>query len=64
MSGGIITVVLEMVECPDCRGSGEGRHEGAWCRTCRGEGEYLAEVEVEEEADDEEDDDASRAVGS
>ncbi len=25
--------------CQDCNGSGEGRHDGSTCKTCRGAGE-------------------------
>jgi DnaJ-class molecular chaperone len=25
--------------CPDCNGSGEGRHDGSTCQTCKGTGE-------------------------
>lgn len=28
--------------CPTCSGSGEGMHEGATCRSCRGSGVYTA----------------------
>jgi DnaJ-class molecular chaperone len=27
--------------CPHCNGSGEGRHDGAMCWACRGEGEKM-----------------------